>query len=248
MLASLHKERPAECISDLAFDEWRAGELEGGARARLESHLASCERCRTRTDAQEQAAAAFLQRFPPPPQPAITAIGHEPRHERRRVPWVAAGASLLAVAAALVLVVRPAGNETTRTKGGAHVAFFVKRGERVFEGSSGERLQAGDRLRFTVTLQRAQHLAIFSRDARGVASVYYPAGSATRVLPAGRDIALDSSVELDATLGDERLYALFCDDAIAVEAIRAALERTGSVVAPAGCTIDEAVFTKEVAR
>jgi hypothetical protein len=47
MLAN--KLRPPECLSDLVLDQWRAGEIEDGARlGELEAHVAGCERCRSR--------------------------------------------------------------------------------------------------------------------------------------------------------------------------------------------------------
>jgi hypothetical protein len=112
-------------------------------------------------------------------------------------------------------------------------------------GGPGEHLRPGDQLRFTATLERPKHLAILSRDARGVASVYYPAGAVTTALAAGADIALENSVELDDALGEERIFAVFCDAAIEVEELRSTLERTGDIQAGPGCTLDRSAFVKE---
>jgi hypothetical protein len=253
MLAN--KLRPPECLSDLVLDQWRAGEIEDGARlGELEAHVASCERCRSRRAAFDREAASYLSR-----QPFFSPHGRARLQERtkrsaRRL-QIVAGASALAAAAVLALVlrapqdgVRGADESGTRIKGGSRVAFFVKRGDRVVMGGPSERLQPGDQLRFTVTLERPRHLAIFSRDARGVASVYYPAEAVTKALPAGADIALENSVELDDALGEERIFAVFCDSAIAVEELRSSLERTGDIQTGSGCTVDRSAFVKEPKR
>jgi hypothetical protein len=69
---------------------------------------------------------------------------------------------------------------------------------------------------------RAYHLAIFSADARGV-GVYFPSTHAAQPISAGRDVALDFSLELDETLGRERVTALFCDDPFEIEPVQSAL-------------------------
>ena len=253
MLAN--KVRPPECLSDLVLDQWRAGEIEDNARLdELEAHVAGCERCRVRREAFDRDAESYLARHPPfLPRESSRSPQRISRSARR---WqIFAGASALAAAAALVLVLgapddrRLGGDESgTRIKGGSRVAFFVKRGERVVMGGPGERLQPGDQLRFTATLERPKHLAILSRDTRGVASVYYPAEAVTKALPAGSDIALESSVELDDSLGEERIFAVFCDAAIQVEELRASLERIGDIQVGSGCTIDRSAFVKEPKR
>jgi hypothetical protein len=67
----------------------------------------------------------------------------------------------------------------------------------------------------------------------------------TKALPAGADIALENSVELDDALGEERVFAVFCDSAIAVEELRSSLERTGDIQTGSGCTVDRSAFVKE---
>lgn len=252
MLAN--KARPPDCLSDLVLDQWRTGEIDDSARlGELEAHVADCERCRARREAFDREAESYLSRHPRFLPPERSRSQQRPSRSARRL-QIFAGASALAAAAVLALVLRaphdgPLGDESgTRIKGGSRVAFFVKRGGQVVMGGPGDRLQPGDQLRFTVTLERPQHLAILSRDTRGVASVYYPADAVTKVLPAGADIALENSVELDDALGEERIFAVFCESAIAVEELRASLERTGNVQVGSGCTVDRSAFVKEPRR
>ena len=53
MLSQLRQAVPVGCISDLTFDERRAGELDASELAPVEEHLARCERCRQRHERLE---------------------------------------------------------------------------------------------------------------------------------------------------------------------------------------------------
>ncbi|HMI89980.1 MAG TPA: hypothetical protein VK509_01390 [Polyangiales bacterium] len=123
----------------------------------------------------------------------------------------------------------------TREKGAPDVGYFVKRGERVVRGESGQLLRAGDRLRFTYTSARPQQFALFNRDGRG-ARVYYPPGPRSAALAAGKGVALGFGIELDDYVGEEQVLALFCEEPFELEPVRAALERGEPQSAPAGCT------------
>jgi hypothetical protein len=240
------RSRPDGCVSDLEFDEWRAGEVEPVRLGEIERHLASCDRCRGRRELLERDARAFLEQAP---AWKSRSTGENAGRKKNAARWVAgAGAALaLAAAAGVALLVRPASDvDGTRLKGtGAHIGFFVKRGIEVQRGANGERVRAGDQLRFTVTTIQRSFVAILSLDARGVASVYYPASGAAPSVNAGSDVALDGSVELDDTLGEERLYGLFCEAPIDVEAARATLARTGAKPSGSGCTTDSLRIVKE---
>jgi hypothetical protein len=137
------------------------------------------------------------------------------------------------------------GEEGTRLKGGARLAFYVKRGTSVLPGIDGQVVYPGDQLRFTVSNEAPEHLAILSLDGASVASVYFPSGPDSASLGRGRDQALDSSVELDATLGRERLWAVFCVEPFRTEPLREQLEREGNLPELAHCTIDSLSIVKE---
>ena len=135
----------------------------------------------------------------------------------------------------------------TRTKGGARIGFFVSSGGSVRPGRDGQAVHPGDRLRFTVSAPRPAHVAILSLDAAGVASVYYPTGTRSRHVGVVREHALESSVELDGTLGDERIWGVFCDVPFPIEPLRAALERRRDLPALPGCTVDTLRLLKKPA-
>jgi len=271
MLMEWKRERPEGCISDLEFDEWRALELDAGAALALTEHVAGCQRCQQRRALLEAQAAEFLQRFPELDLPALTTtkssvrakssteIAHESSHRARArgsiVSWrrgwaIASGLAGLAAAALALLLLRPVepasdGELGTRIKGSSRLGFFVKRGNQVLPGGDEEVVHPHDLLRFTLTTVRPSHTAILSLDGAGVASVYHPAGAQSQRFGVVRDEALDQSIDLDATLGRERIWAVFCEAPFEVEPLRAQLEADRELKVPAGCTVDQLTLVKQ---
>lgn len=254
------------CASDLRIDEALAGELPGAARAQLDDHLERCAHCRARYDGIAAEREAFLTAAP-----TFEALAERraaaPR--RARGPWVGGvggvvgAAAGLAVAAVVFLSIRApapphgdalrgseAGNpvaSATRSKGGPRLGLFIKRGARVTPGQSGARVRPGDRVRFTYSSSRPRYFGLLNLDARR-ASVYYPSGGEAARVAAGSAIPLDFSVELDDTLGSERVFGVFCDAPFALEPLRRALDDKGGLQAPAGCAVDVVELRKEPAR
>src|SRR5664280_62984 len=252
MLANLFNAQPEGCASDFALDRWRAGELDVGAIESLERHLTVCEACRLRHAALDQQAESFLEKFPALSLPGARmpqladARGRKNLRARKLSMVVAA----LAVAAGVVLVFRlpKVGtelSEQTRAKGSARLGFHVKRGGNVLLGSEGQEVHPGDQLRFFVSSAKPGHLAILSRDGAGSVSEYYPGTGRSRSVGAVQNQSLESSVELDATLGQEELWAVFCDAPFAPEPLRRELESKKSLNAPASCSLDRVVIVKK---
>lgn len=232
--------RGADCVSDLSFDRMRAGELAAAERTRIKAHLAKCERCRERQALLVRERASFESAGLQNPEWLSGSGVQRVRGPSRRTLVLSSLAAAACVALALQLGLP---REGVRAKGAPFVSYFVKRGEQVLHGA--QQLQAGDRVRFAYSSARAQYLAILSLDGAARASVYYPADAqAARVEP-GSEVLLPSSVELDATLGEERIVAMFCDVAFEVEPLRAALQAAPtSLRAPAGCVSHELRVTK----
>lgn len=241
------------CLSELALDEWAARELDPHERERVTQHVATCSRCRARHDALERERAEFLAEAPTfADHSRVAGKTRRPRHsELRARPKQRAllGASSLVTLAAAAMLVVWADNsiEQTRSKGAPHVGWFVKRGEHVRRGIAGEALHPGDSLRFVYNSEAPRYLALFNSDARS-ATVYYPNGPTAVLARPGNDVALDFSVELDEQLGNERVYALFCDAAFPVEPLRAALADTGKLPERPGCDHDVVELHKVAPR
>ena len=243
------------CCSDLRFDALLAGELDRRARGELHAHLSDCTACSHRLDAIVRERAAWLTRVPAFED--LRALADTPKPSRARTArwrWAAP----LAAAVALLLLARLPGEhvnpglepptmDTTRSKGLPHVGFFIKRGRQVLRGEPGAVVHPGDRLRFTYASGRPHFMALFNRDGRG-SSVYYPRGRYAARAPAGQDVALDFGIELDAYIGVEHVYAVFCEGRFEVEPLRRELSRAGSIRTPDGCLVEVLELNKAPLR
>jgi uncharacterized protein YfiM (DUF2279 family) len=258
------KQRPhAECLSDLALDEWLAGDCSQTARASWEAHVAGCEFCRARREQREHFNRGYLERssnlaaLRPRLGPTANAGAPNTVHPLRSATYrralvYASGAIAAAASVALLLTVSGEnGVERTRRKGEARLGFYVKSGDTVREGAAGERVRAGDALRFVVPRGEARYVAVLGRDSRQVTSVYFPQGPlAVRVSEQagemlGAGVALDSSITLDDTPGIERFYGVFCDHAVATSTLGEELSRDGRLGPRAGCSIAETFISKQ---
>ena len=227
-----------ECVSDLQLDQLALGEAPGIEADRVRLHLqqcATCEQAATRLARDRErftsevdfatAAATILGRAHIPTSSSLRRWG-------RALAWpgalsAAAVAGLLAIAPPASLTRSPAAG--ARAKGAAlSLSTYVKFAGQDQPGTlhMGQPLGAGDRLQFRVTTDRPGHLAILSIDQEHEVSVFYPPGPTATAVPAGRDQALTSAVELDETPGDETIVALLCDHeepvSVLVDAARAA--------------------------
>jgi len=224
---------PAGCISDLQLDKWQAGDLSEPAARALDAHVTTCARCSQRRQRLAAEAARFLQQFPTPPRPSPT-LPTKPRGY-----WLTAAGTLLAAAAALVLWLRTPSEESgTRSKGAAHLSFFVKRGGEVMPGTADQVVFAGDQLRFAVTASKPQQLAILGRDSTGAVFVYHSDSASSALVSPGREVALANSIELDDAPGTEMFWAVFCEKAFEVAPLKAELAAEGALPPPPGCTVD----------
>ncbi|AUX46977.1 hypothetical protein SOCE26_084870 [Sorangium cellulosum] len=238
--------RPDGCLSDLKLDELMAGQLDAAAEEEARAHLAGCARCPARLSELEAARASFAASAPPLGLDRGAPAGLAATKARSPRRWLApAAASALAAAAAVALLFRAAPDQGgvespgERIKGASRLGFYVKRGEHVLPGGSGERLLPGDALQFTYSSAEARYLVILSIDGASHVSVYYPDGPLAAPIQAGRDVLLPQSTVLDDTLGTERIHGLFCSEAVAVEPLRAALAaHPGAPPVPPGCDVD----------
>lgn len=212
--------------SQLALDSLALGGLAPQERAALEAHLATCPRCQERVREAATAREHFERRVLPATLPAL--------RERRRLPallW--GGLPALALGLVLLLVVvrpGPAPEEPDLgIKGGGTLQLFVRRHGRVWQAAPGERLQAGDEVRFRVEPLGRRYVLVVSVDGTGKASVYYPFGGAKSAPIAPQGLSeLPGSVVLDAAPGPERLFALFSDAPLETAAVTRTLEALGS--------------------
>jgi hypothetical protein len=234
------------CLSDLVLDQWLADELDAEGRETAAAHLASCTTCRARIDTIEAETAAFLSQAPTLSDHAgLLAEANEAQRMLQRNRRMMLASSVLAVAAMVSLaVVTQRADEGTRLKGNAHVDFFVKRGEQVTQGVSGEVVHPGELVRFTTSSAQVTHLALINIDGKG-ATVYYPQqGRTSAVIAAGKQQALDFSVELDDQVGTERVFAVFCPEPFEIADVIAGLNGP-QPTPPSNCHLDVITLQKE---
>jgi hypothetical protein len=241
-LAALEPERSPQCASDYALDRWLSGELQHAEAAALEAHVESCARCGERR-ALRTSERAEWQRRPHGVIPGARIV----KPKRMRASLLAAS-GVLAMAAAALLIVRGGEHtapDTVRTKGTRSLGFYVKHGQGVRRGAQGEAVAPGDALRFVYTSEHAGYFAVLSVDGARRASIYYPsAADRAAAIEAGRDVPLPLSTVLDDVLGQEALFGVFCEQPIALEPLRRALEADARAVPPPGCSFDRLVIEK----
>ncbi|MGC4117674.1 MAG: zf-HC2 domain-containing protein [Myxococcales bacterium] len=216
-------------LSDLELDLFELGSLSPDERSAADAHLSACERCRSR---QTEHGAA-RERFEKVRAAAWQSI--EARAARRPARWLwRLSLALVPVAALLLLVLVRAPElsdpSSPGVKGDPLLRIYALHQGKVRELSSGDKVVPGDRIRFVADPgdNGGHYLLVISVDGANKPSVYVPfAGERSLPLAAGRQ-ELPGSVELDGTLGPERLFIFFSSRELASAPILQALARNPS--------------------
>jgi hypothetical protein len=190
----------------------------------IDAHVAGCAACRERRAVAARLDTQFERDVMPRTLGRVRARLHEP--SRRRPGWwlIGCGLGATAVAALLLIVVRPrppssdpawdgikgpvsAGHATT-------LSVFIKRGDRVRVLEPGQPLRAGDALRFVARLDRPRFVELRARDASGRERTLFPEGPTAVQVQPGQ--VLPGGFVVDAAPGPERLTVLLGDRPFAV--------------------------------
>lgn len=247
---TLRRTRDEGCISDFMLDRVFSDPLSRDEVAGVEAHLSSCARCAARAEVVRAAQHAFSPDLPPALETRARRRD-ELTTKRRRWGFRAGGALAVAAVALLFARSRVPADEVSRrgerTKGAPRVMFHVQHDGGVRPGTEGDRLVPGDAIEFAYSSHDGGYLAILSVDGASRVSLYHADGDLAAPIAPGVEIALPHSTILDATLGEEVIYALFCPRPIALGPIRAALAAEPlRAPAPTGCTVDPHRFVKEM--
>jgi len=228
-MSTPHPETPTH-PDRFALDLLVVGDLDETSRQEIEAHLEDCTACREQLwrIRQEQASA---RRQMPERAPVEAFRAREERERRRKAPRLVAAAGWAAAAAVLLVWSPWSGGEapdgaalsdpdladalpTARAKG--HFAVSVLRGR----GDQVERLGAvavckpGDRLQFEPELPEHGFFRILNVQDDGAVQAYLP-----QIPVTGASAALDFSVELDEYAGGERIFFIWSEEALEVEAL-----------------------------
>jgi hypothetical protein len=208
-------------LSDLALDRLRTGEA---LSVETRAHLESCGQCAARKAELDEDAAAFARAAPIAELAAATRrrLGsHAWQARRRRVVY---GAMAMLSAAAVLLLMWRAPEPELRAKGGVALDLFRKRATGEVEALLPlGRVLPGDALRFRLGTPQAGYATIISIDGAGVVSTYYPDAPELAPIARGRNQLLDAAIELDGTLGKERLIVFVCRQRLSTRAVRDAV-------------------------
>lgn len=204
-------------LSQLELETHALRALPEEAASRADAHLAACERCATALSTLQATHRRFESDVLPRTLPRLRER-LEPRPRRRWVMFLAPVA-LAAASLATVILVKPLGPSVDSpsdplygVKGGAVLRVHARHDGAVFQAKDGERLSAGDALRFTVVPAGLPYLLVVSVDGTGAVSVYHPAGGTrSAALPEAGHVPMElpGSIVLDAAPGPERIWALF---------------------------------------
>jgi hypothetical protein len=241
VIESERRRRGAGCVSNLTLDQALAGELGGEETRALDAHLEACRDC----SAARAALLAETERFGREAPLAALAADALARATTRESPlawwrrwWL--GPALAMTAGLFIYAGARRSDDGLRAKGGFSLSPYVLHAESKGAGTLhvGEPLHPGDRLEFRYNGPRG-YLAVIAVDTTGRVSAYYPPGATAAPVEAGREVALSSAIELDATLGREVIVAVRCDSPLSVtEVMHAASDAAARAQARGGAPTD----------
>jgi hypothetical protein len=232
-----HFEAPVSnsCPSDLQLDAfWLQGKPSDHP---LRGHLATCLHCQERLSYMARIQEEFrAQVFPA----TIGQVLAQAPAQRNNMNWffsslswlskparlATASALLLLLVVGAVLWIRSSANrepDYIGIKGTVGVQVWCRRGQQVFLARDGSVLHPGDALRFVPSVSTPGYLMIVSVDEQGRVSRYDQAPSPRAISVDKGERALDGSVVLDDTLGVERIFVLFSNQAFDFDSVKHAI-------------------------
>lgn len=220
-------------VSSFELEQYVVGELHGEARARLEAQIAADPRLARRV--QERLAECRAFTVDPRRRPfeqLAQAAKVRPAHSGWWNGWMAIAGAAAACLLALTLsptATAPESRPAVATRGGLAAKAAVLRGTQSQFLASGDSLLPGDRLALTVDDPLGGWVTVLLQEDSGRISVPYPPEELGPVSPGTH--LLPGSLELDARMGEERLYILVSearpDVSVWVEELQRSYEEQG---------------------
>jgi Domain of unknown function (DUF4384)/Putative zinc-finger len=217
------------CLSAFRLDRWMMGELPAPDAETVREHLAGCPTC-TETLTSMRTIREEIRVLPLRSHPGVASL------PRRRTPGLVVAGLGLALAASLVVALRPEAPVERLKGGGVALGMYVQHGDEVRRAGPGEFVAPGDAVRFSITTPVPSYVAVLSVDPAGRAFIYFPEKGRTVRVPGGPEVPLPLGTRLDETVGEERLLALFCSAPVELEPVRRMLEQAREAAPlPPGC-------------
>lgn len=212
-----------DCPSHLMLSRLKADDLKPAEVQAVSSHIAGCEVCAALSLSMDENIKSFESKMAQSMAALSSRMDDIVVADRRRTGrrLFAVGTVFAAAAAALLVFMlgfqkqnEPEDEGGVRFKGGLSLEITAARGTDQFPVKDGTRLREGDRVRFSVTVDRPGYLTVFSVEADGTISPFYPD---TPVDEAAESLALDKagrhtlqgSILLDNAVGEERFWVVF---------------------------------------
>jgi hypothetical protein len=206
-------------VSNLRLDQLITGDLGKGVEEATRAHLGSCADCDARHrallhDAEVCRADPRLLLAAEDSRTRLDAARHRP--SRRPLRFATTTAVVAAAAAAVVLSFgAPRDRLAVRLKGDLAMDVFVRHADAgpmpaIEIALPDQIVHPGDQLRFRVAAPLAGYFGVIAIDPVGAVGAYAPAGEQLVAVPAGARVLLDGAVELDGSLGRERLLGVLC--------------------------------------
>jgi hypothetical protein len=219
-------------LSSFHLEALRLGVASDEERAWAEAHRIGCERCA----ALARELDGFRQDFATQTLPRTRAAVSQAVQRRPPRRWWSLAALLVPVAAAAVFLLVPRAplaiheeDPAVLAKGGTALGIVVRREGQIFAAPSGTQVRPGDQIRFVLRSVTQRYALIASVDGAGRANIYVPYdGKESVAVSPGQRVELDGSIELDGTLGPERIFALLSRTPLTAEAVRKSLAAIGA--------------------
>ncbi len=220
-----------------------------------EAHLATCTECKQQWAELSEDSQKFSQYvFPRTVAKVEARLAPQSFFDRFKLAFVlpALGLATAAVIGVVLLKTPPVVEDENYIglKGAkpSLEVFALRADSQLFKVKEGAALKAGDKIRFIVGPGTAQYLLIGSQDAKGEFSVFHPFGAeqSQKLDPAGpRRVEVPGSVELDDTVGQERLIAVFSNEPVKADAVKAAVQADPKAPQISGAQVISWQFLKE---
>lgn len=204
-------------LHELGLEAYVSGSLDADAMAQVDTHLATCPICQAMV-----ADARADDRLPLPAWTPKAEVQTVPDAANR--PWRAWMAPISVVAAALVAflvmptpssdVVAPDDTDVMRSKGMVQLGVWADEGPSSRRIGDGQFAFADDRLGFELSTSKDGWFLVVGVDDDGQAWLGYPQDGSQRavsVQATQQPEDLGAAVQLDGTLGSERIVGLLCD-------------------------------------